>query len=117
MNFIYDIVLNFNKDFYNFFEWNKNDNIINVKKIPIFLIDNDTFVLLGLVLYYVATRIYFIFTVKSSKNSYNNMIYHLLHTVTSFFDITPSGRIINRAVKDSDSYDLLFPRFVRIALM
>ncbi len=43
MNFIYDIVLNFNKDFYNFFEWNKNDNIINVKKIPIFLIDNDTF--------------------------------------------------------------------------
>lgn len=45
------------------------------------------------------------------------MIYHLLHTVTSFFDITPSGRIINRAVKDSDSYDLLFPRFVRIALM
>lgn len=45
------------------------------------------------------------------------MIYHLLHTVTSFFDITPSGRIINRAVKDSDSYDLLFPRFVRITLM
>ena len=44
MNFIYDIVLNFNKDFYNFFEWNKNDNIINVKKIPIFLIDNDTFI-------------------------------------------------------------------------
>ena len=43
MNFIYDIVLNFNKDFYNFFEWNKNDNVINVKKIPIFLIDNDTF--------------------------------------------------------------------------
>ena len=43
MNYIYDIVLNFNKDFYNFFEWNKNDNIINVKKIPIFLIDNDTF--------------------------------------------------------------------------
>ena len=43
MNFIYDIVLNFNKDFYNFFEWDKNDNMINVKKIPIFLIDNDTF--------------------------------------------------------------------------
>ena len=45
------------------------------------------------------------------------MIYHLLHTVTSFFDITPSGRIINRAVQDSASYDILFPRLVRITLM
>lgn len=45
------------------------------------------------------------------------MIYHLLHTLTSFYDVTPSGRIINRAVKDSDSYDLLFPRFIRITLM
>lgn len=43
MNFIYDIVLNFNKDYYNFFEWNKNDNIINIKKIPLFVVNNDTF--------------------------------------------------------------------------
>lgn len=43
MNFIYDIVLNFNKDFYNFFEWSKKDNIINIKKIPLFVVDNDTF--------------------------------------------------------------------------
>ena len=27
MNFIYDIVLNFNKNYYNFFEWNKKDSI------------------------------------------------------------------------------------------
>lgn len=45
------------------------------------------------------------------------MINHILHTITSFFDITPSGRIINRAVKDSDSYDILFPRFIRITLL
>lgn len=43
MNFIYDIVLNFNKDYYNFFEWNKRDNIINIKKIPLLVVDNDTF--------------------------------------------------------------------------
>ena len=34
MNFIYDIVLNFNKDYYDFFEWNKKDSVINIKKIP-----------------------------------------------------------------------------------
>lgn len=43
MNFIYDIVLNFNKDYYDFFEWNKKDSVINIKKIPLFLVSNDTF--------------------------------------------------------------------------
>ena len=28
MKYIYDIVLNFNKQYFNFFEWNINDNII-----------------------------------------------------------------------------------------
>ena len=43
MNYIYDIVLNFNKEYYNFFEWNKRDNIVNVKKIPLIFVYNDTF--------------------------------------------------------------------------
>lgn len=43
MNFIYDIVLNFNKDYYDFFEWNKKDNVINIKKIPLFVVNNDIF--------------------------------------------------------------------------
>ena len=43
MNFIYDIVLNFNKEYYNFFEWNKKDNIINIKKIPLFMVSNNIF--------------------------------------------------------------------------
>lgn len=43
MNYIYDIVLNFNKDYYDFFEWNKKDSFINIKKIPLFMVSNDTF--------------------------------------------------------------------------
>lgn len=43
MNYIYDIVLNFNKDYYNFFEWNKNDCVVNIKKIPLFIVNNDIF--------------------------------------------------------------------------
>lgn len=43
MNYIYDIVLNFNKDYFCFYEWNKKDNIINIKKIPLFVVDNNTF--------------------------------------------------------------------------
>lgn len=43
MNYIYDIVLNFNRYYYNFFEWNKKDTIINIKKIPLFKVSDRIF--------------------------------------------------------------------------
>ena len=36
MNYIYDILLNFKKEFFEFYEWNLNDDIINIRKIPVF---------------------------------------------------------------------------------
>lgn len=44
MNYIYDIVLNFNKDYYEFYEWKKSDKVINVKKIPAFRVDSKDIV-------------------------------------------------------------------------
>lgn len=41
MNYIYDIVLNFNKDYFEFFQWKKGDKIINVKKIPAFRVSDE----------------------------------------------------------------------------
>lgn len=38
MNYIYDILLNFHDILYDFYDWNPNDNIINVRKIPLFKI-------------------------------------------------------------------------------
>ena len=43
MNYIFDITLNFNDVYYDFFEWNKNDTFIHVRKIPIFKISNRDF--------------------------------------------------------------------------
>ena len=43
MNYIYDIYLNFNKQLYDFFDWNKNDKLTHIKMIPIFKIDENTF--------------------------------------------------------------------------
>lgn len=36
MNYIYDILLNFKKDFLEFYEWDLNDEIVHVRKIPLF---------------------------------------------------------------------------------
>ena len=40
MNYIYDLLLNFNENIYEFYDWNKTDNIKHIKKIPIFKIDS-----------------------------------------------------------------------------
>jgi len=43
MNFIYDILVNFNeKEVYEFFEWDKNDNIEHLRRIPIFKVNTKT---------------------------------------------------------------------------
>ena len=35
MNYIYDILCNFQSVCYDFFEWNKEDNVLRIRKIPI----------------------------------------------------------------------------------
>ena len=41
MNYIYDIYLNLNEKLYDFVDWNKNDKLIHIKKIPIIKIDEE----------------------------------------------------------------------------
>lgn len=43
MNYIYDIVLNLTDNYYyDFFEWEKIDNIVNIKKVPVIRINTET---------------------------------------------------------------------------
>ena len=42
MNYIYDIYLNFNKELYDFFDWNKSDKLTHIKMIPIFKVNEET---------------------------------------------------------------------------
>lgn len=43
MNYYYDVLLNFQEKYYMFYEWDKEDNIEFIKKIPLFHIDTKTF--------------------------------------------------------------------------
>lgn len=38
MNYIYDVIVNFNPNFYDFYEWNKSDKLTHIRKIPSFKI-------------------------------------------------------------------------------
>lgn len=43
MEYIYDIVLNLQEEYYDFYEWQKKDKIINIKKIPIYKVSNKDY--------------------------------------------------------------------------
>ena len=43
MNYIYDVLANFNDCFYDFYDWNDSDNIIHIKKLPILKVSIDFF--------------------------------------------------------------------------
>lgn len=43
MNYTYDIYLNFNKIPYDFFDWNKNDKLLHIKKIPTIKVNTELF--------------------------------------------------------------------------
>lgn len=40
MGYIYDVLLNFNDEIYDFYEWNKDDSLIHVRKIPVIKVSN-----------------------------------------------------------------------------
>ena len=43
MDYIYDIVLNFQEQYYDFYEWQPSDKIINIKRIPIYKITTNDY--------------------------------------------------------------------------
>ena len=42
MIYIYDILLNFNKNIYEYYEWNREDEIFHIKRIRLFKIDSNS---------------------------------------------------------------------------
>lgn len=45
------------------------------------------------------------FTINSADNFQAKLMYTLLRTPMSWFDVTPAGRIISRTTKDQDDID------------
>ena len=41
MNFIYDILLNLNKQVIDFYDWNEEDKVVHIKKAPLFKVNSD----------------------------------------------------------------------------
>lgn len=69
MEYIYDIILNFHKHYYDFYEWNNTDKIVHIKKIPLIKIDSTSFNRIKNNHSYIDE--YFINTIKDKTICYN----------------------------------------------
>ncbi|KAJ7977557.1 ABC transporter C family member 14 [Quillaja saponaria] len=53
---------------------------------------------------------------KTAKDFFTQILHSILHAPMSFFDTTPSGRILSRLSTDQTNVDFLIPLFVNMAL-
>ena len=43
MNYVYDILVNFNENLYDFYDWNLNDPVTHIRRIPIYKVTSKQF--------------------------------------------------------------------------
>lgn len=68
MNYIYDILVNFNEKFYEFYEWNEKDEITHIKKLPILKVKSQ-----------------FLNITKNNDVEIDKKIVEKIHNKTNFF--------------------------------
>ena len=101
MNYIYDIYLNFNKELYDFFEWNKNDKLIHIKTIPIFKISEQD--LKNIITYNIKLEESFFKEIKEKSTIYNkpsqkrNYALFCDNTNVLAVEFNNIGKIINKS--------------------
>ena len=76
---------------------------------------------LGLVIAFIIcsalkSKLYAEFSSLSSYKIFKKLVFNLLRMKLSFFDTTPSGVVVNRAVDDMETVDFSFPKLVYICL-
>ena len=72
MNHIYDVILNFDSNIYENYEWNLNDNIYHIKKIPIFKVEEN--IIEDVVNYNLKLKEDFLNKIKNKTEIYLNRV-------------------------------------------
>lgn len=68
---------------------------------------------LAVVTVLLASLTTFVGTLSAAKILHQHILYNVMRTPVSFFDITPVGRILNRLTKDVDTLDNVLPMTLR----
>jgi len=76
MNYIYDILVNFKYPFIDFYEWDSNDDIENIKRVPFYKIKSDILSILKYNKFKIdIDDIRGLTKLFNSKKTYNSLVY------------------------------------------
>ncbi|XP_073153667.1 ABC transporter C family member 4-like isoform X2 [Henckelia pumila] len=71
---------------------------------------------LSFVLVAVRGTLFAVIGLKTAQNFFKQILHSILHAPMSFFDTTPSGRILTRASTDQTNVDTIIPFFLSLAI-
>ena len=96
MKYIYDIVLNFHEDYYEFYEWKRKDKIKNIDKIPAYrVLDKDILILKN---NKVRIDNKFLSQIKNDNNKNNKLICLVSNTKISLgLQFDKDGKLIKKS--------------------
>ena len=69
------------------------------------------FIFNGLAIFFRSLILYF-FLVRAAKNLHEKLLSRVMKFPMAFFDTTPSGRIINRFSRDTETMDIILPGII-----
>ncbi|KAH1024384.1 hypothetical protein HUJ05_003874 [Dendroctonus ponderosae] len=90
--------------------------IYSLLKTDVAMIVYGCSILLVIALTVGRSFLFFNATMKASRNIHSNMFHCLLKAPMRFFDINPSGRVLNRFSKDIGAIDEILPRVLLEAI-
>lgn len=96
MKYIYDIVLNFQNNYYEFYEWKRKDNIKNITRIPIYRVSSED--ILALKNNKIKITLSFLNRIKEDNKKYKKIICLVSNTKISIgllFD--DKGNLLKRS--------------------
>lgn len=101
---------------YIFDELEIGQTVYSILKTDVAMIVYGSSILLVIAFTVGRSVLFFKATMKASTNIHSNMFHCLLKAPMRFFDINPSGRVLNRFSKDIGAIDEILPRVLLEAL-
>ena len=125
MNYAYDLTLNFNKNYIDFYEWNKEDNIEYYVKVPIFKISSEN--IYDLLFNDITISLNFLNLIKNKTEKYSPKGVIKCSNISLFTDMNSSiailfddkGNIISKSSIsiDEESDILVFSKMIKYYLL
>ena len=84
MKYIYDILVNFKREIYDFYDWNKEDKIINIRKIPVIKVKKE--VLYDLIYKKVEISDEFLKSIYNKTDAFHQVRFQVLPYASVFTD-------------------------------